>query len=56
MNFIKNKLNRENFYLLPTVLKFGDLLEGWKLATNAEVQLIISKSLPAKKHRDMGRE
>ena len=37
------------------VFKFGDLLEVWKLATNAKFQLHISKIMPArrKKHWDM---
>ena len=41
-----------------TVLKFSDLLGGWKLATNAKFQLNISKITPAmpKKHGDMGCE
>ena len=46
------------FIFQATVLKFGDLLAGWKLATNTKFQLNISKITSArpKKHRDMGCE
>ena len=41
-----------------TVLKFGDLLAGWKLATNAKFEHSISNIMPArpKKYRNMGNE
>ena len=46
MNFIR-RLNRGNFIFQPTVLKFGDLLRGWKLATNTKFHVGISKIMPA---------
>ena len=39
LKFYKKIINRGNFYLSSTVLKFGDLLGGWKLATNVKFQL-----------------
>ena len=55
MNFIR-RWNRGNFYLLKPVLKFGDLLQGWKFAINAKFKHSISKITQArpKEHRDMG--
>ena len=35
--------SHKNFYLLKPVLKFGDLLGGWKFATNAKFKQNISK-------------
>ena len=57
MNFIR-RWNRGNFYLLKPVLKFGDLLQGWKFAINAKFKHSISKITQArpKEHRDMGCE
>ena len=46
MNSIR-MLNRGNFVFQPTVLKFGDLLGGWKLATNTKFHVGISKIMPA---------
>ena len=46
MNFIR-RLSRGNFIFQPTVLKFGDLLRGWKLATNTKFHVGISKIMPA---------
>ena len=56
-----NKLYIENFIFQATVStlkeififqatnsKFGDLLAGWKLDTNAKFQLNISKIMPAR--------
>ena len=53
--FYKN-LNKFLFFK-TTYLKFGDLLGGWKVATNAKFQHNnISKITPAgqKKHKDIG--
>ena len=49
---------KKSFIFQATVLKFGDLLWGWKLATNTKFQHNISKITSArpKKHRDMGCE
>ena len=48
----------ESFTFQDTVMKFGDLLGGLKLAINAKFQHNISKIMSArpKKHRDMGCE
>ena len=43
MNFTR-RFSRENFYLSSHSLKFGDWLAGWKMATNAKLQLNISKN------------
>ena len=45
MNFIR-RLNRGKFMFQATVLKFSDLLRGWKLAKNAKIQHNISKITP----------
>ena len=42
MNFIRRS-NRGIFIFHATVLKFVDVLAGWKLATNAKVQHNIFK-------------
>ena len=59
INFIR-RLNRGNvgYFFEATSLKFGDLLAGWKLATNAKFQDTISKFMPArtKEHQDLGCE
>ena len=47
MNYIR-RLNRANFIIQVTVLKFGDLLAGWKLVTNAKFQHNISEIMPAR--------
>ena len=45
-NFIRGLIGAI-FIFQTTVLNFGDLLEGWRLATNAKFQLNISKTMPA---------
>ena len=43
--------------ILATILKFGDLLGRWKLATNAKnSQYLQNYASQAKKHMDMGCE
>ena len=55
--FYKKVKQRNFFTFCATVLKFGDLLEGWILVKNAKCQQNISKIMPArKKPRDMGCE
>ena len=58
MNFIIG-LNRGNRYLSSfifsvfiIVLKFDDLLGGWKLAANLKLQLNISKIMPDRTKKD----
>ena len=41
------QLNEEISIFQTSVLKFGDLLGGWKLATNAKLQLNISQIMVA---------
>ena len=47
MNF-----NKEFVIFQATVLQIGDLLWGWKLATNAKFQCNISKITPARAKTD----
>ena len=53
MNFIRSL--GKMFIFQATVLKFGDLFGGWKLAKNANFQHNICKIMAArpKKYRDM---
>ena len=55
MKFIR-KLNRKNFYFQATVLKFCDLLRGWKSPVDTKFQHNIFKFKKArpKKHRTWG--
>ena len=46
--FYKKVKLEENFIFQVTVLKFSNLLGGWKLATNAKFQKNISKLMPAR--------
>ena len=57
LNFYEGQM-KEICTFQATVLKFYDLLTGWKLATNAKFKNNISKIIPArpKKHRDIGCE
>ena len=47
LNFIR-LLIEEIFIFQATVLKFGDLLRGWKLATDENFQLNISNVTPSR--------
>ena len=51
-------LNMTNSSQIHDLQEIWDLLEGWKLATNAKFQHNISSIKPArsKKHRDMRRK
>ena len=53
MNFIR-KLSRGKFYLSNQSVQIRGFIRGWKLATNAKFQLIISKIMPAKDKKTQG--
>ena len=49
MEFIR--FGTGNFYLKATVLKFGDLLGGWKLLKNEKFQHNILKMTPGRQKK-----
>ena len=56
-DFYKKGKYIENIFIFQTkVLRFGDVLGGWKLAIHSKFQYNICKIMPdmPKKHRGMG--